>query len=208
MELNEHLTKIDGRQVIISKSTGKPLRYFKGEGKPSNEQVRNQEQSIEYFKHLGESMSSVESKIIRLYEKQGSEDLDIDLSNAFEKSWVAYCNAQSAHQNVKRGTFVEGHEIFKESYELLSDIIDEIAEGMRSVDLLAPSAFPSASLNITEYTAQSLSAVVYSSLKEVIDSLYIVSKKAEEDDQLGILNLIQGQITELEKLAQKLKSES
>jgi hypothetical protein len=38
-------------------------------------------------------MPSVESKIIRLYEKQGSEDLDIDLSNAFEKSWVAYCNA-------------------------------------------------------------------------------------------------------------------
>jgi hypothetical protein len=51
--LTEHLRKVGGKWAIVSKSTGKPLRYYKGEGKPSAEWVAQQERSIEYFKHQG-----------------------------------------------------------------------------------------------------------------------------------------------------------
>lgn len=51
----EHLKKVDGKWAIVSKSTGKPLRYYKGEGKPSDEWVKKQEAEIQYFKHQKES---------------------------------------------------------------------------------------------------------------------------------------------------------
>lgn len=51
--LDEHLKQVNGKWAIVSKSTGKPLRYYKGEGKPSDEWVSGQERSIEYFKHQG-----------------------------------------------------------------------------------------------------------------------------------------------------------
>jgi hypothetical protein len=39
--------------TMKSKKTGKPLRYYKGEGKPSDEWVADQERQIQYFKHVG-----------------------------------------------------------------------------------------------------------------------------------------------------------
>jgi hypothetical protein len=51
--LTEHLKKVNGKWAIVSKSTGRPLRYYKGEGKPGDEWVNSQEKSIEFFKHGG-----------------------------------------------------------------------------------------------------------------------------------------------------------
>lgn len=49
--LGEELREVDGKWALVSKSTGKPLRYYKGEGKPSQEWVDQQEREIQYFKH-------------------------------------------------------------------------------------------------------------------------------------------------------------
>lgn len=54
--LNEHLTKVDGKWALVSKSTGKPLRYYKGKGKPSKAWVDKMEHEIQYFKHMHEGM--------------------------------------------------------------------------------------------------------------------------------------------------------
>lgn len=51
LQLVEYLRKIHKRWAIVSKSEGKPLVYFKGEGKPSKEWVKKQERRINYFKH-------------------------------------------------------------------------------------------------------------------------------------------------------------
>ena len=51
LQLVEYLRKIHKRWAIVSKKEGKPLVYFKGEGKPSKEWVKKQERRIEYFKH-------------------------------------------------------------------------------------------------------------------------------------------------------------
>jgi len=50
-ELLEYLRKIHKRWALVSKGEGKPLVYYKGEGKPSKEWVKKQERRIGYFKH-------------------------------------------------------------------------------------------------------------------------------------------------------------
>jgi hypothetical protein len=49
--LNEVLRQVDGKWALVSPDTGKPLRYYKGEGKPSQEWVDDQERQINYFKN-------------------------------------------------------------------------------------------------------------------------------------------------------------
>ena len=51
-ELVEVLKKVDGKWELVSKKTGRPLAYYKGEGKPSDECVAKQERLIQYFKHI------------------------------------------------------------------------------------------------------------------------------------------------------------
>ncbi|RMH11907.1 MAG: NUDIX hydrolase [Gammaproteobacteria bacterium] len=54
--LTETLKKVNGKWAIVSKKTGKPLRYYKGhKDKPSKEWVRQQEREIQMFKHMRES---------------------------------------------------------------------------------------------------------------------------------------------------------
>ena len=50
------LKQVNGKWALVSKSTGRPLAYYKGEGKPSGEWVSKQERRIQYFKHgMGEA---------------------------------------------------------------------------------------------------------------------------------------------------------
>jgi hypothetical protein len=49
--LLEYLRKIHKRWAIVSKKEGRPLVYFKGDGKPSKDWVEKQERRINYFKH-------------------------------------------------------------------------------------------------------------------------------------------------------------
>lgn len=52
-EIIETLQQVDGRWALVSKKTGRPLAYYKGEGKPSDEWIADQERRIQYFKHRG-----------------------------------------------------------------------------------------------------------------------------------------------------------
>jgi len=44
------LKQIDGRWALVSKKTQRPLAYYRGEGKPSDEWVQKQEARIQFFK--------------------------------------------------------------------------------------------------------------------------------------------------------------
>ena len=50
--IDEVLKQVDGKWALVSKKTGKPLAYYKGEGKPSDEWVASQERRIQYFKSM------------------------------------------------------------------------------------------------------------------------------------------------------------
>jgi hypothetical protein len=49
--LGEELKQVNGKWALVSKSTGRPLRYYTGEGKPPKEWVDEQERQIQFFKH-------------------------------------------------------------------------------------------------------------------------------------------------------------
>jgi len=51
--LSERLAKVDGKWALVSKKTGRPLAYYKGEDKPSDEWVARQERRVQYFKNRG-----------------------------------------------------------------------------------------------------------------------------------------------------------
>lgn len=51
-EVTETLQKVDGKWALVSKTSGKPLVYYDGDGKPSEEWVAKQERRIQYFKHM------------------------------------------------------------------------------------------------------------------------------------------------------------
>lgn len=51
-EILETLQQVDGKWALVSKKTGRPLAYYKGEGKPSDEWVAQQERRIQYFKNM------------------------------------------------------------------------------------------------------------------------------------------------------------
>jgi hypothetical protein len=47
------LKKVDGKWALVSRKTQRPLAYYRGEGKPSDEWVQKQERRIQFFKHGG-----------------------------------------------------------------------------------------------------------------------------------------------------------
>lgn len=49
------LRQVNGKWALVSKTTQRPLAYYKGEGKPSEEWVKKQEARIQFFKHGGVS---------------------------------------------------------------------------------------------------------------------------------------------------------
>jgi hypothetical protein len=51
-ELLEVLKQVDGQWALVSKKAGKPLAYYKGEGKPSDDWIAKQERRIQYFKSM------------------------------------------------------------------------------------------------------------------------------------------------------------
>lgn len=51
-QFSESLQQVNGRWALVSKETGRPLAYYKGEGKPSDEWVAKQEKRVQYFKHM------------------------------------------------------------------------------------------------------------------------------------------------------------
>lgn len=53
------LRHVNGKWALVSKKTQRPLAYYKGEGKPSDEWVAKQERRIQFFKQgFGESVTS------------------------------------------------------------------------------------------------------------------------------------------------------
>ncbi len=51
--IDEVLKQVDGKWALVSKKTGRPLAYYKGEGKPSDDWIASQEKRIQYFKNVG-----------------------------------------------------------------------------------------------------------------------------------------------------------
>lgn len=74
------LKQVNGRWALVSRKTQRPLAYYKGDGKPSDEWVAKQERRIQAFKH-GVSEQIVEAayegnigvmELFKFYQKASS----------------------------------------------------------------------------------------------------------------------------------------
>lgn len=67
-------------------------------------------------------------------------DLTQALAHVMADTYVLYFQTQSFHWNVRGPNFHSLHEMFEEQYEGLAEAVDELAERMRALEVLAPTS--------------------------------------------------------------------
>lgn len=68
------LKQIKGRWVLVSRKTQRPLAYYKGEGKPSDEWVSKQERRIQFFKEASYAGNIGIMELVKFYQKATKEE--------------------------------------------------------------------------------------------------------------------------------------
>jgi hypothetical protein len=120
------LKQINGKWALVSKKTQRPLAYYRGEGKPSEEWVRKQEQRVQFFKQGGVSedvfgISSALSPIIHSgnYKKAHETLKNLMKRKTDKRHDVSYYAAQIAqsHPGVEVKKLVK---MYKEEQEFVS----------------------------------------------------------------------------------------
>jgi hypothetical protein len=124
------LVQKDGKWAFVSRKTRRPLAYYKGEGKPSEEWVRKQEQRVQYFKHIGEDVFGLRSALSPFTHasnyKRAHETLKDVMKRKIDKRHdVSYYAAQIAqsHPGVEVKKLVK---MYKEEYGAGEDGTDEL----------------------------------------------------------------------------------
>lgn len=86
------------------------------------------------------------------------------LSKILADEFVLYTKTKKAHWNVEGADFYNKHLFFEQQYEQLDDIIDTIAERIRTIGHYAPA-----------------------SLKEYLDLTHLSEQSREKNDSLGFI---------------------
>lgn len=111
------LVQKDGKWAFVSRKTRRPLAYYRGEGKPSEEWVRKQEQRVQYFKHIGEAtyVGNVGvTELVKFHSKatpQQKKQLQSHIQNKNHKEF---------RNLIKQVTKVELHKSVNEKQEFVS----------------------------------------------------------------------------------------
>jgi len=118
------LIQKDGKWVFVSRKTRRPLAYYRGEGKPSEEWVRKQEQRVQYFKHIGEDVFGLRSALSPIthagsYKKAHDTLKSVMKRKTDKRHDVSYYAAQIAqsHPGVEVKKLVK---MYKEEQEFVS----------------------------------------------------------------------------------------
>jgi hypothetical protein len=136
------LKQVNGRWALVSRKTQKPLAYFKGEGKPSDEWVRKQENRIQFFKHgFSEQLAEASyagnigvMELVKFYDKAADND------KATMKKLIAQKNNREAWKLVQRVTGVKLHKSINEEKKSPNpDILPKSGAGQDGTDTLVKS---------------------------------------------------------------------
>jgi starvation-inducible DNA-binding protein len=77
-----------------------------------------------------------------------------DLSKLLADEFVLYTKTRNAHWNVEGPDFYTAHKFFEEQYEFLDEVMDDVAERIRSLGHYPPATLKEY-LNLTKLTEQS-----------------------------------------------------
>lgn len=137
-----------------------------------------------------------------------------DLSKILADEYVLYTKTRNAHWNVEGADFYDKHKFFESQFEQLDEIIDNIAERIRSLGHYAPATLQSF-LSLTHLTEESRSennskGFINELLKDhesiVIHLRENINRFANECNDLGTSDFITGLMEEHEKMAWFLRS--
>lgn len=137
-----------------------------------------------------------------------------DLVKFLASEYVLYTKTKSAHWNIEGSDFYEKHRLFDEQSQQLSDIIDNIAERIRSLDHYVPSSL-SSFLKLSEIKENELSkndskTFIYELLLDhetmIIELRKRINVFAEKYEDVGSSDFITGILQEHEKTAWILRT--
>jgi len=126
------LKQKDGKWVFVSRKTQRPLAYYKGEGKPSDEWVAKQERRVQYFKHMNEASYAGNIGIMELikFYKAATPDQKTKLD-----TYIKQKNHKKAWDLVQAVTKTKLHKSVMEE----KDILPKSGAGQEGTDTLLKS---------------------------------------------------------------------
>jgi hypothetical protein len=132
------LKQIRGKWVLVSRKTQRPLAYYKGEGKPSDEWVQKQEKRIQYFKHMNEDVFGISNALSPMLHsgqyKKAAEELKKVLKRKTDKRHDALYYASVIAQSHPH---VDARKLAKMVKEEISpDILPKSGAGQDGTDEL------------------------------------------------------------------------
>lgn len=133
----------------------------------------------------------------------------IDLSKLLADEFVLYTKTRNAHWNVEGADFYDKHKFFETQYEQLDEIMDSVAERIRSIGHYAPATLKDflALTSLSEQSREKNDSLGF--LKELLfDHESIIIKIREhikifndKYEDLGTGDFINGLMEEHEKMA-------
>jgi starvation-inducible DNA-binding protein len=137
-----------------------------------------------------------------------------ELSKVLADETVLYIKTKNAHWNIEGEDFYEMHKFFETQFEQLDEIIDNVAERIRSIGHYAPATLKSY-LSLGHLTEQTIekndSQGLIKELLEDHESIIIVLRKqiksfSDEYHDLGTSDFITGLMETHEKMAWFLRA--
>lgn len=137
-----------------------------------------------------------------------------ELSKLLSDEYVLYTKTRNAHWNVTGSDFYDKHKLFESQYEKLDEIIDNIAERIRSIGHYAPASLKQflQLTHLTETNVETNSSVNFT--KALLQDHESVIKKIRENiapfsekyNDAGTSDFITGLLEQHEKMAWFLRS--
>lgn len=140
------------------------------------------------------------------------DELEQALKKAQADSFAFYLKAHYFHWNIEGANFPQYHSFLKSLYEEVFAAVDNIAEGIRTLDIYVPGSFTRFKelASIQDETTIPSDVSMITRLKDdnekVLDTLAKAYELAEEAKKYGISNLIQDRIQAHEKHGWMLRS--
>lgn len=137
-----------------------------------------------------------------------------ELAKLLADEYILYTKTRNAHWNVEGADFYDKHKLFESQYEQLDEIIDNVAERIRSLGHYAPATLKEflSLTHLTEREQNDNSAKGY--IKELLQDHETIALKLRENispfadkyKDLGTSDFITGLLEEHEKTAWFLRS--
>lgn len=145
---------------------------------------------------------------------ENRKSVAIELSKLLADEVVLYIKTRNAHWNVEGGDFHAMHKFFEEQYEQLDEIMDNVAERIRSIGHYAPATLQSF-LELTHLTekseeknnSQGFIELLLTDHESIIEFLRgNINRFANDFNDLGTSDFITGLMEDHEKMAWMLRA--